>query len=323
MNLLAKITDLRKYISSKPQRYALYYLTIIPLFGLIYYMLPSGMLNIEKPPVYNTEYLITCLYFSVTTITTLGYGDISPTSSLGQILTMAESIIGIIIIGLFLNSISHTLSEKSIEKEKNLQLTLENKENIRKLNAFNKIVEVTMTRHYKYMGIITNPSQHWKGNKLVNNDNPNRIFSEDLKFSDLQYFFRNSNQYTDNLFKPVMDYYYKSLNEFISSVEEMVKLGIVNPWPDLEELCLNFLVLSKELDYSEYILGQRNVTVSTGSGGKVQMTGSEYDQQTIKDCTDPTKLNATFNCYLCLFRFLKETHVFIVAYRTIIKNINN
>lgn len=45
-------------------------------------------------------------YFSAVTITTLGYGDIVPISNTSRILVSLESILGIVLIGLFLNSLS-------------------------------------------------------------------------------------------------------------------------------------------------------------------------------------------------------------------------
>ena len=45
-------------------------------------------------------------YFSVVTITTLGYGDIVPITNMARIIVATESILGIVLIGLFLNSLS-------------------------------------------------------------------------------------------------------------------------------------------------------------------------------------------------------------------------
>lgn len=47
--------------------------------------------------------IIDIIYFSFITITTIGYGDISPSTTIGQIVIMTESIIGIILIALSLN----------------------------------------------------------------------------------------------------------------------------------------------------------------------------------------------------------------------------
>jgi len=50
----------------------------------------------------------TFFYLSTVTITTLGFGDIVPTSTTSRLFVASESIIGIILIGLFLNGISKT-----------------------------------------------------------------------------------------------------------------------------------------------------------------------------------------------------------------------
>lgn len=50
--------------------------------------------------------LIRMTYFSTVTITTMGYGDIVPVSSLSRILVGFEGIWGIVMIGLFINSLS-------------------------------------------------------------------------------------------------------------------------------------------------------------------------------------------------------------------------
>jgi voltage-gated potassium channel Kch len=46
------------------------------------------------------------LYFSAATITTLGIGDISPITAAARVAVSLELILGIVLIGLFLNSLS-------------------------------------------------------------------------------------------------------------------------------------------------------------------------------------------------------------------------
>lgn len=45
------------------------------------------------------------LYFSVTTITTLGYGDIVPLTGWARFWTATESFLGIVVVGLFINAV--------------------------------------------------------------------------------------------------------------------------------------------------------------------------------------------------------------------------
>lgn len=49
---------------------------------------------------------IRMLYLSAVTITTLGYGDIVPVTTLSRLLVSIESVLGIVLIGLFLNALS-------------------------------------------------------------------------------------------------------------------------------------------------------------------------------------------------------------------------
>ena len=46
------------------------------------------------------------------TITTVGFGDIVPLTTLARLIVASEAILGIIIIGLFLNSIATKLTGK-------------------------------------------------------------------------------------------------------------------------------------------------------------------------------------------------------------------
>jgi hypothetical protein len=51
------------------------------------------------------------IYFSATTITTVGFGDIIPLTGTARILTAIEAISGWILAGLFLNSIASRIAK--------------------------------------------------------------------------------------------------------------------------------------------------------------------------------------------------------------------
>lgn len=113
--------------------YAVIYLFLIPLFAWIY----SGVeLNIGE----HGDDPMTYLYFSVVSITTLGYGDILPNSSGAQFATASESILGIVLIGLFLNALSLQHSQE-IENVARKKKEIEGKE-----NAIARLSELTYYR---------------------------------------------------------------------------------------------------------------------------------------------------------------------------------
>lgn len=60
---------------------------------------------------------IRMIYFSAITITTVGYGDIVPITNTARILVTSESLLGIVIIGLFLNSLAARINKNFNKSE--------------------------------------------------------------------------------------------------------------------------------------------------------------------------------------------------------------
>lgn len=58
------------------------------------------------------------MYFSAVTITTTGFGDIFPVSTLARALVAAEALLGVVLIGLFLNSIFHEAAHAAEEESR-------------------------------------------------------------------------------------------------------------------------------------------------------------------------------------------------------------
>jgi hypothetical protein len=65
----------------------------------------NSAIHYGRPGQLSGSFWIMC-YFSAVTITTLGFGDITPMSDLARALVAIESIMGILLIGLFLNSVT-------------------------------------------------------------------------------------------------------------------------------------------------------------------------------------------------------------------------
>ncbi len=95
-----------KRIIRSPLFFGLTYLALIPIYALIYQYVPNiyNALTLSDGKTLLSFY--ESIYFSAVTITTLGYGDISPNNSISQLTSASEAVLGIVIIGLFLNSLS-------------------------------------------------------------------------------------------------------------------------------------------------------------------------------------------------------------------------
>lgn len=65
----------------------------------------------------HTTYYIECYYWTVTTLTTVGYGDITPTTNIARIYTMFVMLLGVGVYGIVIGNISRIFAEAARRKE--------------------------------------------------------------------------------------------------------------------------------------------------------------------------------------------------------------
>lgn len=69
--------------------------------GLIRYYL-----GVTGDPSYASDHFLRMVYLSAVTVTTLGFGDITPVSESARALVGAEAVLGVVVIGLFLSALA-------------------------------------------------------------------------------------------------------------------------------------------------------------------------------------------------------------------------
>lgn len=96
----------RKHLLPKSPRIAPIILTAVLflLFGTVFYVTVEGFTWLDS------------IYFCVITLTTIGYGDIVPTTDIGKIFTMFYAILGIGIIAATGNYILHQALERHAKR---------------------------------------------------------------------------------------------------------------------------------------------------------------------------------------------------------------
>ncbi len=90
------------------------YVLLVPVFAVIYNMLPDGQFRI---PDGGTTDFGSWLYYSIVTITTLGFGDYTPMGGGAQAVTAVEVMCGLIFLGFFLNAVGSMKSEIDVRSE--------------------------------------------------------------------------------------------------------------------------------------------------------------------------------------------------------------
>lgn len=98
----------------RPLVWIMLYIILVPIFALVYNWLPDNQFRI--PDGAPTDYG-SWLYYSIVTITTLGFGDYTPAHGWAQAVTAIEVMCGLLILGFFLNAVGSLKSENDVSAE--------------------------------------------------------------------------------------------------------------------------------------------------------------------------------------------------------------
>ena len=101
------------------------------------------------------------MYFSVVTITTLGYGDLTPLTATTKIIAGTEAVSGVVVIGLFLSSLAHRRdseeSEHIAERQQIFQAEFQKNIALSKLHSSDAIIQMRMKELERHIIHITCP----------------------------------------------------------------------------------------------------------------------------------------------------------------------
>jgi hypothetical protein len=290
-------------ITRRPVVYGALYLCVIPTYALIY----SYSIGMDLEYTKTSDTLLTNLYYSVVTITTLGYGDILPKNVETQLVVATEVLFGVLLIGLFLNSIAQHISQKISSEEKLAQKEAKVCSEALKLQNVNKIVEMNIQYYLTYVIPVTTP---------IAKRNDQDEINENFTLNDMQDLYGPSLRLRDNNFQPAVLYYFQHQASLVKSIKELVYHVDLRPWPSLEDVCLRIINRSMELDYSEFIKGQPNIKV----GDK---KGSDLDVEMLKNHTGEVKFlqSNSINAYVGLYWLIKGNLSDIKEYRAQVSTI--
>ncbi|MCY4047010.1 MAG: potassium channel family protein [Candidatus Dadabacteria bacterium] len=228
----------------RPLYILLLYMGGILLFALIYWILPHGSFGKNLS-------LIESIYLSVVTITTLGYGDITPTNGLGMAITMFESIFGIVIIGAFINSAwkSHT-NKIEQEQSRKIQETLKekNRNNLLSYVSYSK----SLIDDYQLVNFeITTPMSERSGKEPVLNF--------EFQLSDMRDIFYPSLSRNRGFGDSLISAYFDTEKAIISELKYILTNFDFEDFPKLKELIILFLTASHKTDVEKALIYYDNL----------------------------------------------------------------
>ena len=244
MNRIAEITAsvLDWLVGRAPHSYGLFYFLLMPIYGLAYYVFPN---------ILGQDYSFwECLYFSIVTATTLGFGDIAPSSEAGKLMAASEAILGILSIGLFLNAITGARIDlvRELDEEKNKKLFREAQRS--RLDGHYRVLQPSIQRFKAVAVQISHPVT-----------GRTQEYNPEFKLNDMRDMYRPT-QVTDvSNSQPAAIGYFRCLEELTGELCDMVKQVDLRCFPEIEHFSLMLVSEIASFDHAGAILSASYSTI--------------------------------------------------------------
>lgn len=206
------------------------YIALVPLFALIYWALPDSEFRI--PDNGGLGYG-SWLYYSIVTISTLGFGDYTPMHGWAQAFTAIEVVCGLSIFGFFLNSVGSMKSEIEVESEIERQRIAHEKLQKQKFLIVAPSIIHSLNVFLSYCYAVTTPVD-----KRTETD---ARFNPNFRFSDMADLFKPSGLPFDNTRLPAVARLMKCATHTSLALDSMQTRVDLTLWPKILEESFAFV----------------------------------------------------------------------------------
>lgn len=206
------------------------YVALVPVFAVLYWLLPDGQFRI---PDGGTTDFGSWIYYSIVTITTLGFGDYTPCLGWSQAVTAVEVMCGLILLGLFLNAVGSMKSEIDVESELEKQRRLHYAAERDKLVKIVPNVKYLLNTFLAYCYAVTTPLDRRK--------DAEGEYNSDFTTDDMRDMYEPSGLPIDHTSLPAVSRLMHSATHTALALDSMQMRVDLSLWPDVLEDCFGFV----------------------------------------------------------------------------------
>lgn len=217
----------------RPIYWILLYLAVTPVFATIYWALPDGQFRI---PDGGTADWGSWLYYSIVTITTLGFGDYTPALPWAQVVTAVEVMTGLVVLGFFLNAVGAMKSEIDVASEVEKQRRAHFKLEYDKLSACVAPVIHSLNLFLEFCYVVTTK---------VSDRDVDKSYNPDFKFSDMADLYNPSGLPADHTSLPAVERLLTVTSRTALCLDSLQSRVDLTLWPELLEESFSFVANSE------------------------------------------------------------------------------
>lgn len=288
------------------------YICLVPIFALIYWWLPDGQFRI--PDGGGTDFG-SWIYYSIVTITTLGFGDYTPAHGWAQAVTAVEVMFGLSFMGFFLNAVGSMKSEIDVESEIEKQRLAHEQLEKDKLVKSAPSVLHNLNVFLAYCYAVTTP--------LSKRKDESASYNPDFTFNDLCDLLQPSGLPSDRTRLPAvvrLMHISRQTSLALDSLQNKIDLTL---WPDILEDCFAF-VANFEMFASADILLEKPAAMFDSQKGNISDAEKSFSQK-IADWKGPLEFKDHSDLQIIgeLYYFIKENAGYAGKLETALTKIAN
>lgn len=273
------------------------YVCLAPLFALVYWALPIDQFRIPEGETTNYG---SWLYYSIVTISTLGFGDFTPARGAAQAVTAVEVMCGLIFLGFFLNSVGAMKSEIDVESEIEKQKAVHHAVESNKLMKSVPIIFDILNKFLAYCYAVTTPSDQRQNREVK--------YNPEFTFNDLYGLFEPSGLPFDRTTLPCVErlmYSSSQTSLMLDSLQQRVDMTL---WPDLLELCFAFVANYQMFSNTDLMFRNPDKIILVNGSHDDDRDAEQKLAQRIKQWKpeDEVNLDSDMKSVEELFNFIKE-----------------
>lgn len=273
------------------------YVALMPLFALIYHWLPDGQFRIPDGGAVDYG---SWLYYSIVTITTLGFGDYTPMGGAAQAVTAVEVGCGLVILGFFLNAVGSMKSEIDVDAELEKQRQIHNAQEKDKLIKSIPMILHNINLFLAYCYAVTTP--------LSKRENTQPEYNPDFTFADMADLYQPSGLSIDHTKAPAVEGLLKATARTALCIDSLQNRVDLTLWPQLLEESFTF-VADYQMFSSSDALAER-IESRIHQGKDLNPTAEERTlSQDIASYNGPIDSTGDVKLipYIDLYNFIKKT----------------
>ena len=289
------------------------YICAAPVFALIYWSLPEGQFRIPEGDA--TGYG-SWLYYSIVTITTLGFGDYTPAHGAAQAVTAVEVMCGLVFLGLFLNAVGAMKSEIDVESEVEKQKRVHYSMERGKLDKSAPMILHSLNVFLAYCYAVTTPKNERREEEVK--------YNPEFRLNDLSDMFEASGLPFDRTKLPAVERLLISASQTSLALDSLQQRIDLTLWPDLLEYSFSFVANCQMFSNTDRMFrNPESILISepAGNGESAQRILSDKIANWKPD--NAGVLDPDMHCVAELESFIKENAVIASKIETALTRISS